>query len=110
MVQTHQFRLFQVNAHYASVIFRYPREFLICYRDYVTFAMLDDKHTLKLGEPGYPIVAAEHGKQVLVLKQTKFQAGDHDFFKSSFTLRVYLLIDVEESMNCFPINCSPGLH
>ena len=41
-----------IDAHYASAIFRYQREFSIRYQDYVIFASLDDKHTIKVGERG----------------------------------------------------------
>ena len=59
-----------MHTSYASAIFRYQREFLFVFET-VTFASLGDKHTIKVGKPGYPIVAAEQrGKQVLVSKQT----------------------------------------
>ena len=56
------------------------------------------KNTIKVGEPGCPIAAAERGKQVLVSRQTKFQVGDHDFSKFSLTPSVCLLIDVPETL------------
>ena len=99
MVQARQFRLSHIDAHYASVLFRYQREFSIQYREYVTFASLDDKHTIKLGEPGYPLAAAECGKQVLVSTKTKFEVGDHDFSKFSLTPSVCLMIEVPETID-----------
>ena len=30
------------------------------------FVCIDDKHRLKVGEPGYPVAAAERGKRLLV--------------------------------------------
>lgn len=47
MVQARQYRLSHVDMHCASVLFRYEREFAICYRTHTTFASLD-KHTVKL--------------------------------------------------------------
>ena len=29
---------------------------------------LDDNHMIKIGEPGFPVQAAEHGRHVLVSK------------------------------------------
>ena len=97
MVQARQFRLTHIDVHYASALFRYQREFFIRFRDYVTFASLDDKHTIKLGKPGYPLTAAERGKQVLVSMKTKFQVGDHDFSKFSITPSVCLLIELRST-------------
>lgn len=88
MIQARQFR---VDSHYASALFRYQREFAVRYRCYTTFASLDDKHTVKIGEPGYPLAACERGKQVLVSLKTKFR--DHDFSKFSFTPSVAFIID-----------------
>ena len=98
MVQARQFRLSHIDAH-ASALFRHQREFSIRYQEYVTFASLDSKHTIKLGEPGYPLAAAERGKQVLVSMKTKFQVGDHDFSKFSITPSVCLLIELPETID-----------
>ena len=43
------------------------------------FFSLDDKHRVKVGEPGFPVAAAEHGRRVLVGRDSAFQVGDHDF-------------------------------
>jgi hypothetical protein len=68
-----------VDAHYASALFRYQKEFSIKFRDHLTFTSLDDKHTMKVGEPQCPVAAVEHGKQVLVSKDKKLTVADHDF-------------------------------
>ena len=54
---------------------------------------IDDKHRLKVGEPGFPVAAAEWGR-VLVRAGTTFEVGDHDFTKFSIVLSVSLLIDM----------------
>ena len=69
--------------HYASALFRYLKEFTVKYMDNTTFVCMDDKHTMKVGEPGYPIAAVERGKSGLVAHGTTFQVGDHDFAKLS---------------------------
>ena len=57
---------------------------------------MDDKHSMKIGEPGYPAGVAERGKQVLVPKGTKFQVGEHDFTRLSIIPNVCLNGDIHE--------------
>ena len=47
------------------------------------FVCMDDKHRIKVGEPNYPVAAAERGKRVLVRKDEVFEVADHDFTKFS---------------------------
>lgn len=58
------------------------------------FACIDDKHKVKVGEPNFPVASTERGRQVLVVTQTGFLAGDHDFTKFSITPSVVLLTDI----------------
>ena len=44
----------------------YLREFAIQYRDYATMVSMDEKHIVKVGEPGFPVAGVERGKQVLI--------------------------------------------
>ena len=37
------------------------------------------KHRLKVGEPGFPVAAAEQGRRVIVRDGTTFEVGDGDF-------------------------------
>ena len=53
MVQQRQFRRSHIDAHYASVIFRYMREYAVVCREYCRFVCLDDKHRINAG--GSPI-------------------------------------------------------
>ena len=48
-------------------------------------SILRDKHTIKVGEPDYPIAAVERGKAVLVGLNEKIVVGDHDLTKFSIT-------------------------
>ena len=66
MVQKHQFRKNHMDSHYCAAILRYVREYAVLFRDSSLFLCLDDKHRIKVGEPGTPVAAAERGKQVLV--------------------------------------------
>ena len=103
MIQAHQYRKAHIDAHidahYASALFRYEREFAVKYAEYATFVSLDDKHVIKVEEPGLPIAAVERGKKVLVSLQKRFEVGDHDFSKFSLTPSVALVIDIPETVD-----------
>ena len=94
MVQRRQFRKDHCDSHYAACIFKYMREYAIFVRDYCLFVCLDDKHRLKVGEPGYPVASAERGRRVIVKQGTLFEVGDHDFTKYSLIPSVAFFIDI----------------
>ena len=98
MIQARQLRSNHVDAHYASALFRYQKEFSIKFRDHLTFTSLDDKHTMKVGEPQCPVAAVERGKQVLVSKDKKLTVADHDLTRLTLTPSVAMIIDVPESI------------
>ena len=99
MVQSRQFRQDHIDMHYASALFRYLKEFAFKYKDDTTFVCMDDKHTMKIGEPGYPLAAVERGKQVLVARGSKFLVGDHDFSKFSMIPSVTLNINIPDKVD-----------
>ena len=39
---------------------------------------MDDKHTIKMGEPHYPVEAVKRGKLVLVTTSKKLEVTDDD--------------------------------
>lgn len=98
MIQARQFRKAHIDAHYASALFRYQREFAIRYREYCTMVSMDDKHVVKVGEPEYPVAGVERGKQVLVTSAKKLAVADHDFTKFSLTPSVSFLINTPEKI------------
>ena len=98
MIQARQFRHQHVDVHYASALFCYLKEFSIMYKNDITFVCMDDKHSMKIGEPGYPVAAIERGKQVLVAKGTKMTVGDHDF-TMLITPSVILKIEIPEKIS-----------
>ena len=53
---------------------------------------MDDKHNIKVGEPSYPLAAAERGKQVIVGVNEVMAVGDHDFSKCTITPSVNLIV------------------
>lgn len=98
MIQARQFRSNHVDAHYASALFRYLKEFAIKFKDFSSFVSMDDKHTVKVGEPNCPVAAVERGKQVLVTIGKTMAVSDHDFTRLSLSPSVSLLIDIPESI------------
>ena len=81
MIQARLLSHDHIDGHYCSALFRYIREFAIRFRDVATLACLDDKHQVKVGEPGYPVAAVNRGKSVIVNKDVALSVGDHDFTK-----------------------------
>ncbi len=98
MVQARQFRKEHEDAHYAAAIFRYQRELAVMFRQYSAFFCMDNKHRLKVGEPNYPVAAAERGKRVLVRRDETFEVADHDFTRFSLIPSVVLSVDIPEDV------------
>ena len=83
MVQARQFRKSHEDEHYAAALFRYLREFAVQFKSVCQMVCLDDKHRMKIGEPGFPVAATERGRRVLVRVGSSFEVGDHDFPNSA---------------------------
>ena len=98
MVQARQFRKSHPDSHYAAALYRYQRELAVLLRDHSIFLSLDDKHRMKVGEPGFPVAAAERGRRVLVGRDTAFAVGDHDFTNMSIIPSVCFLITIPQSV------------
>ena len=99
MVQSRQIRHEHVDSHYAAAVYKYLRQFCIKFSDNCTLSFLDDKHNVKIGEPGVPVASAERGRQVLVsTHDTSFSAGDHDFTKFKIVPSATLVCDVPDSI------------
>ena len=60
---------------------------------------MDDKHRLKVGEPGVPVAAVERGRQVLVSTTQSFEVCDHDFTRFSLIPSVLMDIDIPTDMD-----------
>ena len=98
MVQKRQFRKTHIDEHYCAAIFCYMREYAFLFKSQSLFICLDDKHRLKVGEPKFPVAAAERGRRVIVSLQEVFQVGDHDFTRFSIIPSVLFCIDIPESI------------
>ena len=58
----------------------------------------DNKHRLKVGEPGFPVAAAERRRKVIVCAGTTFEVGDHVFTNFSITPSVSLIVDIPDDI------------
>ena len=56
---------------------------------------------VKLGEPGYPLAAAERGKSVIVIAYQVIAVGDHDLSRSTLTPTVNFMVNIRYL--CFSI-------
>lgn len=59
------------SIQYCAALYRYLREFAVLYRDIAQFISIDDKHHIKVSEPGFLVAAVERGKEVNVSKTLK---------------------------------------
>ena len=99
MIQQRQWRHSHPDTHYAAALFRYMREYAVDVRDYCTFVCLDDKHRIKVGEPGFPVASAERGRRVPVRLDEFLTVGDHDFTKFSLVPSVIFVVDVPDEIH-----------
>ncbi len=74
------------------------REYAILVKDYCLFVSIDDKHKIKVGDPGCPVASAERGRRVLVRSDENFLVGDHDFTKFGIIPSVIFIINVPEQI------------
>ena len=73
VVAARQFRKSHVDVHYASAVFRYQKEFCVKFCDITSLVCKDEKHTTKVGEPGFPVAAVERGRRVIFGLNQSFQ-------------------------------------
>ncbi len=91
MIQQRQFRHTHIDPHYCAALFRYMKEYAISMKDHCLMVCLDDKHRVKVGEPGLPVASVERGKKVLVALNHSSEVCDHDFTRFSLIPNVTLL-------------------
>ena len=96
VVQKRMFCKNHPDEHYCAALFRYQRELVVKYRDFSIFICIDDKHRIKIGEPGHPVAAVECGRQVIVSQAETFAVGDHDFTRFSVIPSVALQVEIPD--------------
>ena len=97
MVQKRLVRKSHPDENYCAALFRYPREFALKHLDWTYFVCVDDKHRLKVGEPGFPVAGAKRGREVVVSLQQTFAVGDNDFTRFSLIPSVVFHVSLPES-------------
>ena len=60
-VQVQQLRHTHVDSRYVSMILQYLKEFCVAVRSLVTYAAVDDKAIIPMGEPGLPVSTGVRG-------------------------------------------------
>jgi hypothetical protein len=75
------------------------REYTVSIREHCCFVSIDDKHKVSIGEPNYPVAAAERGRRVLVREDEFKTVGDHDFTKFTLIPSVVFIINVPEEIS-----------
>ena len=78
-IQKRLFHKEHLDSHYCAALYRSLHEFAVMYWDIAYFISIDDRHRIKVGEPGFPVSAVEHGREVIVSKSETFVVGDHNF-------------------------------
>ena len=97
MAQKRLFRKSHPDEHYCAALFRYEREFAVKYRSLANFICVDDKHRIKVGEPGFPVAAVERGREVILSLNETITVGDHDFTRFSIIPSVVFHLDIPDS-------------
>ncbi|XP_070563443.1 uncharacterized protein [Ptychodera flava] len=99
-VQSRQFNMTHQDAHYASAIFKYLKEFCVKFRDHTVLLCVDDKNQIPVGEPGVPLAAVGRGKQTVVQSEIPLVASDHDMnTKCKITPSTIILTDIPDSVD-----------
>ena len=98
IIQHRQLRKEHQDTHYASALFRDYKEMAVMFRENSVLLSVDDKHKIKIGEPGHPVAAVERGKKVVIGLNQSFEVSDHDFTKMTLTPSVTVQVDILESI------------
>lgn len=97
-VQTRLARIGHEDAHYVATIWKYMKEFAVCYRDKLLLCCLDDKAIIPVGEPDTPITTnVRSHNRVLSHTDVQIVATDHDFHLAGLVPSVTLVIDIPDS-------------
>lgn len=80
-------------------VFHYQQEYTVSVKEHSMFVCLYDKHKIKVGEPGFPVAAAERGRQVLQAAGSCFLVGDHDFTKFGTIPFVALQVSIPDDIS-----------
>ena len=64
-MQSRNARVDHIDGRFCIILKRYMNEWCLLYRDYAEMIMTDDKQSIEVGKPGFPVATVERGKRVL---------------------------------------------
>ena len=94
MVQARTLRKYNVDSHYTNTIYSFLRQRASKNIHSVSFASVDAKCKVLVGEPDYPIASVLRGKSVIVGTNQIYKVGEHNFSKFSLIPDVILMHDI----------------
>jgi len=98
-IQSRQFNMHHIDAHYASALQKYLKNFAVKYKEHCTLLSVDDKNHIPVGEPGVPIATVFRGKRSLAHSDIQNLAADHDTSaKLKLTPSVALKVEVPDTI------------
>jgi hypothetical protein len=83
------------------MILRYLREFCVTAHSFVTYASVDDKAIIPVGEPGLPVSTGVrgHNRSIVLAEGPGPSALDHDFHVHGVVPSITFVVDIPESAN-----------
>ncbi|KAK3084947.1 hypothetical protein FSP39_021903 [Pinctada imbricata] len=101
IVQTRQARVSHQDGKYATMLFRYLKEFLVQYRQHALFVCMDDKAVVPIGEPGIPISTGVrgHNKVMAPASGPALVETDYDFHNAGIIPSVAFVSDIPVNPN-----------
>ena len=76
--------------HYCAALYKYSRQLVIMFKEYIAFTSTNDKCKIKIGESNFPVPAVTWVKQVFVTQRTFLQAANHNHASSTLIPTVLL--------------------
>lgn len=98
-VQAQQLRLSHPDSKYVSVLLKYLKSFTVKFCHLTTYASIDDKAILPLGEPGLPISTGVwgHNRSIVPLQRESTPVAlDHNFHVHGIVPSVSFFVSVPE--------------
>lgn len=99
-MQVQQLRRSHPDSKYVSVLLKYLKSFTVKFRHLTTYASIDDKAIIPLGEPGLPISTGVrgHNRSIVPLQRESAPVAlDHDFHVHGIVPSVSFFVSVPES-------------
>ena len=95
--QSRQLHKWHPDGHYCAALFKYLRAFCVLYRAYCNLMLGDDKASVNIGEPEFPITAVPRNRTTIQCIGNTNQAGDHDFHRFKLTPSVFSVVQIPDA-------------